>query len=338
MVRKGWSTLDVPSGWVQIVRGPRPKSEKWPLAKPAGSGSSPKGAVGRWRSQGGRQGVPATRAPDPEMVQDAANQRVVKLEAALRAMGDYDGPEVASLKSSLQKAREAARSKPLQEQIAETEAFISRAQKRLSPMEEERVREQQLLDKALLRQERLRRDLEVERKKRVTPENQPIQPPPDWGAQIDCFVGAAGQAAPSRARFVRSDGDSTAQCSRGGESCQEVPPGRFCPRLRRGVGGMDELSTTGNARRSGFWQGNGGHQIGRGVGGRRSADATVDTTPIHSHEHGPLSVRCHRSHWRNARYALRGVRVGEADNPGPRRQNRHRSASSSETQPIGRTG
>ena len=38
-------------------------------------------------------------------MQDAANQRVIKLEATLRAMEDYDGPKVATLKSSLQKAR-----------------------------------------------------------------------------------------------------------------------------------------------------------------------------------------------------------------------------------------
>ena len=46
----------------------------------------------------GAPGVSTSRAPDPDAVQDAANQRVIKVEAALRAMGDYDGPEVATLK------------------------------------------------------------------------------------------------------------------------------------------------------------------------------------------------------------------------------------------------
>ena len=31
-VRRGWSQLDVPTGWVQIVRCPRPKSVTWPRA------------------------------------------------------------------------------------------------------------------------------------------------------------------------------------------------------------------------------------------------------------------------------------------------------------------
>ena len=103
----------------------------------------------RMGQQDVRPGVPSTRAPDPNVAQEAANQQVSKLEAALRAMGDYDGPEVATLKSSLQKARAASRSKPIQDQIAEIEAFISRAQKRLSVLEEER--------------ERLRRELQIER-------------------------------------------------------------------------------------------------------------------------------------------------------------------------------
>ena len=141
--------MDVPTGWVQIVRGPRPKPEKWPHAKQVGSGSAQNGPAGRWRSSNVRSGRPSTRAPNTDVAQEAANQRVSKLEAALRAMGDYDGPEVATLKSSLQKARAASRSKPIQDQIAETEAFISNAQKRLSVLEEERVREQELLDKAL---------------------------------------------------------------------------------------------------------------------------------------------------------------------------------------------
>ena len=154
-----------PSGGSRLCAGH--EWEKWPHSKQVGSGSAQNGPAGRWRSSHVRQGVPTARVPDPDVVQEAANQRVIKLEAALRAMGDCDGPEVATLKSSLQKARVASRSKPIQDQIVETEAFISRAKKRLSVLEEERVREQELLDKALLRQERLRRDLEIEREEQA---------------------------------------------------------------------------------------------------------------------------------------------------------------------------
>ena len=30
MPRKGWSTAQVPDGWLQVIRGPRPQSVKWP--------------------------------------------------------------------------------------------------------------------------------------------------------------------------------------------------------------------------------------------------------------------------------------------------------------------
>ena len=30
MPRRGWSTMEVPDGWPQFIRGPHPKSERWP--------------------------------------------------------------------------------------------------------------------------------------------------------------------------------------------------------------------------------------------------------------------------------------------------------------------
>ena len=33
MPRRGWQAIDVPTGWVQVLRGPRPPSQKWPSPK-----------------------------------------------------------------------------------------------------------------------------------------------------------------------------------------------------------------------------------------------------------------------------------------------------------------
>ena len=33
MVRRGWTALDVASGWIQVLRGPRPPSQQWPSSK-----------------------------------------------------------------------------------------------------------------------------------------------------------------------------------------------------------------------------------------------------------------------------------------------------------------
>ena len=35
MPRRGWTTMEVPDGWLQLIRGPRPKSESWPLRTPS---------------------------------------------------------------------------------------------------------------------------------------------------------------------------------------------------------------------------------------------------------------------------------------------------------------
>ena len=33
MPRRGWQALDTPSEWYEVIRGPRPRSVQWPLAK-----------------------------------------------------------------------------------------------------------------------------------------------------------------------------------------------------------------------------------------------------------------------------------------------------------------
>ena len=57
MPRKGWMQVEVPSGWTQLIRGPRPKSVQWPKAVrmssavPAGAPQVQRVPRGRWRQQ-----------------------------------------------------------------------------------------------------------------------------------------------------------------------------------------------------------------------------------------------------------------------------------------------
>ena len=160
MVRRGWHQMEVPSGWVQVLRGPRPRAEKWPLAAQKRDiteipNSKP---VGRWRQPYVQTPV-RERGPDPDTVLQEARRRVVSLEAALQAMGDFQGPEVDVLKNSLSRAKQAAQTRPLKEQLAQNDAFIQRSQKRIASLERERAEEQALLDKALVRHERLKQEV-----------------------------------------------------------------------------------------------------------------------------------------------------------------------------------
>ena len=121
--------------------------------------------MGRWRQPSGPKKPSVEqkrRIPDPDTVRDAASQRVASLESALQALAGFDGPEVQCLQAALTKARHAARGIPLKEQLSQTEAFIARSRKRLAALEQERAEEQESLEKALQRQERLKEEIAAE--------------------------------------------------------------------------------------------------------------------------------------------------------------------------------
>ena len=46
VVRRGWSSIPVPEGWVQIVRGPRSKSVQWPQVSK--DGEAPTATTSAW--------------------------------------------------------------------------------------------------------------------------------------------------------------------------------------------------------------------------------------------------------------------------------------------------
>ena len=47
MPRRGWSAIETPNGWFEVIRGPRPPSVKWPITtKGQGKG---KGKARFWR-------------------------------------------------------------------------------------------------------------------------------------------------------------------------------------------------------------------------------------------------------------------------------------------------
>ena len=157
MVRRGWSQVDIPSGWVQILRGPRPRSEKGPpaTARPTVANT----VTGRGRQPGPKRSATGERPSDPDSAMSAARQKVTSLEAALNVMVGHPCPEVDVLKAALQKAKEAARERPLTEQLAFTESFIERSRKRIEVPETKKAEEVALLEQAMQRQNRLRQEM-----------------------------------------------------------------------------------------------------------------------------------------------------------------------------------
>ena len=109
MHRKGWSTVQVPDGWLQVIRGPQPAAQKWPRAR-----------------------QPASRG----------RARATKFEAAMQAVGESD-PAYPGLLEALKKTRVQAQVKPVQDRIAGTKSFLERARKRVvtSRQEVEKAKE-----------------------------------------------------------------------------------------------------------------------------------------------------------------------------------------------------
>ena len=249
------------------------------------------------------------RGPDPDTVLQEARRRVVSLEAALQAMGDFQGPEVDVLKNSLSRAKQAAQTRPVKEQLAQNDAFIQRSQKRIASLERERAEEQALLDKALVRHERLRQEV-------AAAEPVPTEVPMQESSTEVLFL---------RAKVAQLEAERIPHPVRVSIDAAESLRLRL---TKRKTGNCPEDSFTDESTRSSFLVG--GEAVGVARCPRRSRHGIsqfVDGTDFQRslcHEqfaaavfggaHGALIGA-----WREAGYGLRGTRIGEASNPGPRR-------------------
>ena len=94
MGRKGWSQMEIPSGWLQVIRGSRPRAQQWPSVKNVQTVQ--REVPGRWRQSKGATGNPLGPKPrlSPDAAREIAQSSVTKLEKALEAMGDVQGAQV----------------------------------------------------------------------------------------------------------------------------------------------------------------------------------------------------------------------------------------------------
>ena len=129
-----------PSGWVQMLRGPRPPSDRWPrvascvqqFQRKAGNlprtqrPSSPPNSVGR-DFRGPRKAL--------EEVQASAEASVIRPERALAVLDESDVVAGEALEMSLTRAGAQAASAPPEDRLKSCEEFVRRAQKRLSQAE-----------------------------------------------------------------------------------------------------------------------------------------------------------------------------------------------------------
>ena len=131
MVRKGWTSVEVPDGWLQVIRGKRPPSVQWPRAgsqqharqtgKPALESRKP--------PKTGSQSASRQRV-NPDQLRAAASARIQRIQASLGALQSEDIEERQALLSALEKAKR-QEVPPMEKQILATEECLARAKKRL---------------------------------------------------------------------------------------------------------------------------------------------------------------------------------------------------------------
>ena len=304
MGRRGWQHVDVPSGWIQVIRGPRPNSVVWPKARPQGVRSDPpqrtaqpqqfRQSAAQFVQKSKVGGIPAVRErKTPDTIRSEASMRVSRLQAAINSLGDGDAEAKKALESSLAKAQKQAEV-PHSRQIEETREFIARARKRILHADEKiRLAEQAVaeakeekeydLRELPLAESRLER---LQAEERVPTSCPAAPPPPDWGAQISSLMQQVNQLQAERDSFAQM---LTQQRVARGE---EMPAKKF-HREDFVPGCVEELVEWMGCRQQEMNDAvasgrESDDQVGWDFGGRSKAVATVDPAPVCSDEHGPF--------------------------------------------------
>ena len=150
--------LDVPSGWIQV--SPGATSEVSTVAN--GQGSPPhdpqERVSGRWRQARSAKGAPQVGLKpriNPNVARETALTKVSRLERALEAIGNLQGPVVAVLKADLMKARAASTKPSVDVEVDELRYFISRVERRIKELDTEHENDRSSLVEAQERLDRL---------------------------------------------------------------------------------------------------------------------------------------------------------------------------------------
>ena len=127
MPRRGWQQLDVPSGWLRVLRGPRPPSEKWPVTHRPSSVSRGRSGQSKPPPKVARS-APREFKPSrtPEVAVSEAAGEVKKLEAAIAALGE-DSAHAKGLHEALRIARARSTLPSVAERVESCKKFLDRA-------------------------------------------------------------------------------------------------------------------------------------------------------------------------------------------------------------------
>ena len=240
----------------------------------------------------------------PDEVAAAAQQRVQRLEAALHTLGDEDTPEVKSLQDALKKAKVAAQGILVVVQLEECQKFVARCEKRIAALDVERSRELERLEEGKSNLERLRLMMTSQ-----------VVPPPDSSSEVE--------------QLRRQVADLQQQLGQGADAppCakrQAVVPKERTVRLRGGFRAhvrfrdrpMDARPSSRSPRRQPHGECERSHEVVPRDSRDSIRHGPIFRVAFHGdefHQVGAVRIVTHQC-------GMRGIRVGEAKNPGPSRR------------------
>ena len=145
MGRRGWQAIEVPQGWFNVIRGPRPPSVRWPQAQRSHqpvkmrnvSVAPPTKVLGGRplvQSSNGSTGRQSGPAPTPEEGHGACTPSCNTVGVSHAVVGD---PALIPLQEALKKAKAQAATPPLVDRVTASEMHVGRKKKRLEEAEGE---------------------------------------------------------------------------------------------------------------------------------------------------------------------------------------------------------
>ena len=217
----------------------------------------------------------------------AARSRVVKLRTVLATLGEDDEAST-TINAALQKAEAQAQERPVVEQIQSTQLFIARKEKRVEQVRQAVVQARDALDKAVAIQQEQEALLAdgvqavdaLQEKERTIPSPFTIPEPVVSESVIDGLQNGVGKFAQwsTRAGHKR--------------------------RRRQRYDGFPSQEIEDGADKS--------------ISHYRGCRHAIDIQRNRGSESIQIIGQCEFERMRSSRYGLRGVRVGEARNPGPK--------------------
>ena len=316
MVRRGWTPIFFPAGWTQIIRCRRPPSVQWPIVHK----EIPK------RSHSPVSRIQAPKQQSLPKTTDPVKSKIMRIEAALTALGQEQSEARASLEEALKKARTQVpesrdtTSRPPEASLAEANAKIVRLEGSLAALGPDDIAERRVLEDALAK---------VRARAIIAPVGQRLDECKKCceraAKRLEKAQEVVCEALNLRSHVAQLEGD----LRQSHRLATEKISAETSLKQRIDLLMQEVASFEGPRASTSFW----GHRVGVGASLQVRICVNVRFDRGGRQKTQMARRRCAVKWCKSAgaRYGHRGVRVGEATNPGPPKRLQRSLASASQS-------